>query len=303
MLWIIIGSILSIVAIILLCILNSRDKGKVFRPNIIVAVLPLALCIFVASVAVVPANNVGVIYSPFRGVSTQTLPEGMHQKGVLDKVYNISTEIQTSTLQNISGQTKDSQYITMVVDVKYRVDSAKAYEVFRQFRDLNNVSKNLIAPVVQRSIEAVSTQFNVIDILGEGRNDLYKGIENELKTRFAESGISFYSINFVDTDAGVAIEQAIQAEAVAKKAVETAEQERLKAEIEAQKRVVEAQANKDKAAIEAETKIIEAEAEAKANAAIANSITPQLLEKMEMEARLKWGWVTVQGGSVITDAR
>ena len=111
------------------------------------------------------------------------------------------------------------------------------------------------------------------------------------------------AINFSDTDAGEEIEKAIQDEAIAKKRVETAEQERLRVQIEAQQRVIEASADKEKASIQAEIKLIEAHAEAEANRIISESITPELLEKMEMEARLKWGWVIVNGGSVITDIR
>ena len=51
---------------------------------------------------------------------------------------------------------------------------------------------------------------------------------------------------------------------------------------------------------EAEAKQIAAEAEAKANRVIAESITENLLKKMEMEARQEHGWVEVQGSSVVT---
>ena len=32
---------------------------------------------------------------------------------------------------------------------------------------------------------------------------------------------------------------------------------------------------------------------------IANSMTPELLKKMEMEARLKHGWVEIQGSNTV----
>lgn len=298
MLIIIIGVVLAIIAFG--AIIGSGGK-PLFAT--LAAGFILLVAVVVASIAIVPANNVGVVYSPFNGVSQQTLSEGWSRKGVFDKIYNISTEIQTVTLENVSGQTKDSQYITMIVDVKYKVDNDKAFEVFKQFRNLKNVANSLISPTVQRSIESVSTNYNIMEVLGEKRNDIYKEIELDLKERLLTNGISFVSINFTDTDAGSSIEQAIQNEAIAKKAVETAEQDRLKAQVKAQERIVEAQANKDKAKLEAETKLIQAQAEAEANRALSQSITPELLAKMEMEARQKWGWVTVNGGSVIADAR
>lgn len=279
-------AILSILVLVggigALAVYNKNKAGKAVRGNLILPVIVAALVFSGSMFTVVPANSVGIVYSPFVGVLEETLPEGMHVKGPFDAVYTLSTEVQTHSIQNITGQTKDSQYITMEIDVKYCVDTAEGMKVFKQYRSLNNVAANLISSTVQRSIESVTTQYNIIEVLGEKRNEIYTLIEKELTERLAASSITFVSINFVDTDAGDAIEQAIQAEAIAKKAVETAEQERLKAEIEAQ------------------TVLIEAQAEADANRIISESITPELLQKMEMEARLEHGWITVYGGSVVT---
>ncbi|MDR1117406.1 MAG: hypothetical protein LBL09_04080 [Oscillospiraceae bacterium] len=297
----------AIVTVALFILLGMKKEGEniykfKIRGRQLLCVFGLLIMGF-GCYAVVPANSVGILYSPFSGVSDNTLPEGIHIKSPFDTIYMLSTEVQTQSIADVSGQTKDAQYLTMVVDIKYRVDPQHAFEVFKQFRTLENMNRSLIAPTVQRSIESVTTQYNVIAVLGESRNEVYKGVEEELSARLADNGVSFYSMTFTDTDAGSAIENAIQAEAVAKKAVETAEQERLKAEIEAQKRVVEAQADQDKARIDAETKVIGAQAEAEANRLLAQSITEQLIRLKEAEARMKHGWITVQGGTAIVDTR
>ena len=93
----------------------------------------------------------------------------------------------------------------------------------------------------------------------------------------AKYGVEFYSISITDMDAGEAIENAITAEAVAKKAVETAEQELLKAEMDAKQKSVAAQAEQDAARIQAETKIIPAQAEKEANEMLQMSLTEQIL--------------------------
>ena len=116
--------------------------------------------------------------------------------------------------------------------------------------------KHYLTPLVQRAIEEVMTEYNVIDILGEERNAVYTEIELAVKTRLQKSGIEFFSLVLLDTDAGQAIEQAIEREAVAKKEVETASQAQAKANVEAQTKVIQASAA-------AEVKIIEAEAAAK----------------------------------------
>ena len=298
---IIIAIVFAIVTFVFFGLDFKEEQFKLNKKQLL-AVLPLLL-ILLNLFTIVPANHVGILYSPFEGVREETISEGLKKKGILDKVYKINTEVQTVKLQGITGQTKDSQWVDMIIDVKYKVNPGTAFQVFQQYRNLENVGINLIPSTVQRSIESITTQYNVMDILGEARNNVYIGIEQELKTRLATTGIEFISINFIDTDAGPGIEAAIEKQAIAKQAVETAEEERQKAEIEAQKAVVTAEADKQAASIKAETKLIEATAEAEANKKLSESITPQLIEKMEMEARLKHGWVTIQGGNPIVDTR
>ncbi len=283
MFWLIASIIVFLILFALLGV--DRREGKWhLRPQQFASLGAFVLMGF-SMVAIVPANSVGIVYSPFTGVSEKTLAEGWHTKGPFDQIYTISSEVQTKTLENITGQTKDAQYITMAIDVKYRVDTDKAFEVFKQYRTLDNVDTALINPTAQRSIEEITTKYNIIDVLGGARSEIYKGIETELSTRLASSGITFVSINFVDTQAPEEIETAITAEAVAKKAVETAEQELKKAETDAQQAVVKAQAEQDKAKIEAETKLIAAQAQAEANKLLADSLTDPLLREKWLE---KW---------------
>lgn len=233
----------------------------------------------------IPANSVGIVYSPFGGTKEQTLSEGFHTKNIFDKVYKVSTEVQTMTVETLTTQTKDAQFLTSVLDIKYRVNTSNAYLVFKQFRTLKNMSENLIVPTTQRVLEHVTTQYNVIDILGEKRNTIYSELESALSEEFAKYGVEFYSISITDMDAGESLESAITAEAVAKKAVETAEQNLLKTETEAKQKSVQAQAEQDAAKIKAETKLIEAEAEKKANELLNQSLTDMVLQ---MEWIEKW---------------
>ena len=61
----------------------------------------------------------------------------------------------------------------------------------------------------------------------------------------------------------------------------------------------DAEVQKIKAEAEAEKTKIAAQAEAEANMLIDNSITEDLIRMKEAEARLKHGWVTVQGAQAV----
>jgi regulator of protease activity HflC (stomatin/prohibitin superfamily) len=286
MFWFIIGIVVTIGLFIFLG-LNIDGRGRSswkWSAKQLLAIFGLLLCLF-GCIAKVPANHVGIVYSPFGGTKDTTLSEGFNTKSPFDTVYKISTEVQTVQIENLTTQTKDAQYVTTILDIKYRVNASNAFLIFKQYRTLENMSGNLIMPTTQRSLELVTTNYNVIDILGEKRSDIYAELDAALATEFAKYGVEFISISIIDMDAGAELEAAIMAEAVAKKEVETAEQNLLKAEMEAKQQSVQAQAEQDAARIEAETRLIEAEAEKKANEMLSQSLTPNILQMQWIE---KW---------------
>lgn len=296
MLWIIIGIIVTIVLFVVFGLYENDNCDIAWKPcwGQVFSLLGLLLCLF-GFITKIPANHVGIVYSPFGGTKDATLSEGFNTKNPLDKIYKISTEVQTKTVENLTTQTKDAQYVTSMLDIKYKVSASNAYMIFKQYRTLDNMSNNLIVSATQRVLEHITTTYNVIDILGEKRNDIYNELEISLAEEFALYGVEFVSITINDMDAGEALESAITAEAVAKKEVETAEQNLLKAETEAKQKSVQAKAEQEAAKIEAETKLIEAEAEKKANEMLNQTMTPEILQKLWIE---KWNGVvpTYYGG-------
>lgn len=283
-------SIIVVIGIFVGCGFYKKDRydiGWKLQCKQFLALLGLLLMI-PAFITKVPANSVGIKYSAFNGTDKNTLSEGFHFKTPFDKVYNISTEIQTTTVTNLTTQTHDAQYVTSTLDVKYRVNPTNAYLIFTQFRTLDKMSSSLIVPTTQRALELITTNYNVMDVLGEKRSEIYSALDVALSEELAKYSVEFISVSIVDMDAGEQIEAAITAEAVAKKAVETAEYELAKAQTEAKKAAVIAEAEKEAAKIKAETEIIEAEAEKTANELLQKSLTDLILRQQWIE---KWDGV------------
>ena len=255
-----------------------------FKPNkkMFLAVIPLALFLLVNAVVTVPANAVGVKYSKIYGTSEQTLNEGIHLvTPFVDQVYMFDLTVQERTDEEVLIQTKDAQWVKVNVNVKYQINQADAFKVYQGYKTLDNLNTNIIGNYTQEALNQVCTQYNVIDILGEKRNEFVAKTQELLAEKFATEGVTLKSITVKDIDAGEEIEKAISDEAVAKKAAETAKQ------------------NQEKAKIEAETKVIEAQGEADANRVLAESVTDELIRLKEAEARQKWGWITVQGADSV----
>jgi regulator of protease activity HflC (stomatin/prohibitin superfamily) len=296
MFWLILGLLVTVVLFVALGFkevtipaknMYEREKTEIqwsLSKRQVFALVGLLICLFGFYVKI-PDNSVGIVYSPFNGTKTEALSEGFHAKSPFDKVYKISTLTQSMTVKDLTTQTKDAQYLTSQLDIKYKVDSTNAYIVFKQYRTLDNMSKNMIIPITQKVLELVTTQYNIIDILGEKRSEVYTKLDLALAEEFAKYGVEFVSISISDMDAGEALEKAISDEAVAKKAVETAEQNLKKAEIDAKQQSVLAQAEQDAAKIKAETMKIEAQAQKEANELLNFSLSDLILQQQWIE---KW---------------
>ena len=234
------------------------------------------------SVSTVPANSVGIKYNKFSGVQDGTYSEGVYFKVPFVERFNIiDTTVQERTDEKVPVQTKDAQLVNMVSNVKYRVMPDKAFQIYKNYTTLENLNTNIIGNYTQQAMNEVCSEYNVIDILGEKRNEVISLATEALKEKFAKEGVELKSLTIKDMDAGEAIEKAISDEAVAKKAAETAKQKQ------------------EQAKADAETKRIQVQGEADANRILSESVTPELIQMKEAEARLKHGWVTVQGADAV----
>lgn len=150
---------------------------------------------------------------------------------------------------------------------------------------------------MKSKISEVTTDYTMMDIYSGDRAKINTQLTEALSEKLGdEFGIDVIDASIIDVHPDEQLQQTIndRVTAMQKKQQAEAEQETIK--VQNQTKILEAQAD-------AQAKQIAAEAEAKANSTISASLTDKLLKKMEMEAREKHGWVTVQGGTVVTDTK
>lgn len=245
----------------------ESENHKFFQKKQLLAIIPLIVFVLLCCVVFIPSNTVGIKWSAFHGTSNKTLEEGIHIKSPLDKIYLIDTKVQERTIKDVTVQTKDAQFVTTVVNVKFKVDKDNAYAVYKGYGTLDSLKKNIVSNYSQKAIESVVTQYDIISVLGDKKNEIYDKATDKLEEMLSEEGVDLVQLTIKDMDAGDEIENAIKEEAIAKKQVETAEQNRLKAE-------------KD-----AETKVIKAKGEAEANKILTEELTDAVLQDKWIE---KW---------------
>lgn len=261
-------SVLLLAATIATLITTLKKKNEFgcvtlkWNKKSLLSIIPLGLLVFVQSICLIPSNTVGVKYSALHGTSKDTLKEGVHfVTPFVDKIYKIDTTVQERTDDNVSVQTKDAQWAKMQVNVKYEVSKSNAFKVYKQYKTMDALKDNIIGNYAQNAMNEVCSNYNIIDLLGDKRNEIINQATDILKQDLEKEGVTLKMLTIKDLDAGKKIEKAISDEAVAKKQVETAKQKQ------------------EKARTEAETKLIEAESEANANAVKTKALTPEVLQE------------------------
>lgn len=253
MVLIIISIILAVITALVLGVTIKKDDDGYkedieYKWNIkqLLGLLWLVLILF-KCFTTVPANSVGIEYDPLNGgVQKETLKEGFKFKNPLTKVYKITTKVTELNFNNVSVQTSDSQFVNAVIQVQVNIDKEQASTYFAKYGDLKlEEITNTINTSIQKQLESVTIKYNIMELLGEKRNDIVNETQKLAYEELYKDGIILNRLILVDTDAGEAVEKAIQNEAIAKKNVETAKYKKEQAEIEGEAKVIEAKKQKE----------------------------------------------------------
>lgn len=299
--------------------------GKVIAGVVIVAALAGG-AYTATSLEKVGQGEIGIVYTVSDGVSDETLSPGWHFVGPFAKVKTYPVSQQQLVLSNNPGDygakehddwhvdaPADGGMVKLNMTVNYNFMADRVTDLYERFNGMDGDA--IVDSMVQNSIVAyikeVTPQFSVMDIYSDKRAEVSKAITEYLNSKLNdEYGINISSALIIDVQLDDALMQKVQAKEQAKQDAEKAELDKQTAiaQGEADKAKAEADAavKKIKAEASAEQTRIAAEAEADANKMINATITPELIDMKEAEARLEHGWVTVQAGSdtaVVTEAK
>ena len=283
-------------------------------------VIALVITVFIAVVAAItvilcveriPVGSVGVVYSA-RGVEDVVLSQGWHFISPLKSVKEFPISQQQIVFSNDPSDYNSDEHADWSIDapasggmvkinltVNYNFQPDRVVELYSKFNGMDG--EQIVASRVQNSIIAyvkeVTPDFSVMDIYSDKKTEVNDAITSYLNEKLSnEYGITVSSALVIDVQLNETLQQKVQQKEEAKQEAEIAELEKQTAQAQAETNQVIAES-------EANIKLIEAEAEAEANRVIAASITPELIQMKEAEARLEHGWITVQGsGTVVTNA-
>lgn len=253
----------------------------------------------------------GVVYTMSDGVQEETLDPGFHFVSPFAKVKDYPIAQQQLVLSNNAADFNEEELekdthvdapadggmVKMNMSINYNFMPDRITDLYEKFNgmDGDQLVESRIKNSILAYIKEVTPQFSVMDIYSDKRAEVGQAITDYLNSKLNdEYGIQVTSASIID----VQLDEELQAKVQAK---EQAKQDAEKAELDKQTAIAQGEAAKAKAEADAQVTITNAQAEAEANRLISESITQELIDMKEAEARMEHGWITVNGaGSVVT---
>lgn len=268
----------------------------------------IALIVVLTCSTIVPAGYVGVVYSMNGGVQEEVLQQGWNFIGPMKtvKLFTVGDEQLILSKDSRDGSPEDDSFAVSTADnanidisfqMSYRYQMDTVVDTYKQFKGMDgeDIISSRVSTVLKSKISEITTDYSMMDIYSGNRSKINDKITAYLNEELGSAyGIEVLDASIIDVHPDEQLQKTIdeRVTAMQKKEQAIAEQETIRVQNET--KLMQAQA-------EADAKLIEAQAEAEANKVIAESITPELIEMQEAEARMEHGWVEVQGaGTVVT---
>lgn len=270
------------------------------------AVIVISLISVYFCIKQIPAGYAGVVYSINGGIQDEILTQGWHLVSPTKKVreFTIGNEQLLLTKDKREGSKEDDSFkvstsddasIAISFQMSYRFNEEVLTDTYKKFKGMDGESivNQRVKSVLKSKVSEITTKYSMMDIYSGNRAGINDEITKYLDEEFKdEYGLEVLDASIIDVHPDEKLKVAIDNRVTALQKKQQAQAEQEEAKVKAETKLIEAKN-------EAKIKKTQAEAEADANRRIAESITPELIKMKEAEARLKHGWVTVQGADAI----
>ena len=254
---------------------NPRVVGNLAG---LVGIVLIIGSLVLGSFTTIPAGTRGVVIR-FSATTGTILQEGLRTKlPFLDSVVIMSVQTQKYEA-NSSAVTDDLQDVSTTIALNWHLDAGEADDVYRTL-GLEFIER-IAAPAIQETIKQVTAKFNAEDLILR-RDEVKAAITESLSNRLLERGIVTETVSITNFQFSSTFTAAIEAKVAAEQAVLEATNKLERVKVEAQQAEAhaggEADARIAQAVGEAEYIRVVTEAQVAANAAIAESLTPEVLQ-------------------------
>ncbi|WP_330729640.1 prohibitin family protein [Bacillus subtilis] len=287
---------------------ENKMKKYIKRGAFTVGGVTVALVLWFNFTETINQGHAGVVYSRSHGVEDKTLGQGLHFVNPIKRIteYPVSTEV--VNYNKLSLATKDGKPLTVDITIEYLNNVEKLPYIYNKFKGQKPeaIEESWLKSRLKESALEVTSKYTILEVFQNReviRTDILKQFQKDVK----KHGFVIENVVFGTPHPDEKTQKAIQNVVDAQQAVEKLKVDKQKAQLEAERQKIEAQGKADaeieKAKGEAESTKVKAQAEADANKLLNDSLTDKVLKKEELDARMKHGWVEIQGGTPLIETQ
>lgn len=235
----------------------------------------LALSVGGCSPASVDAGQVGV-KTVWGAVQPDVYQEGIYLTWVGQDIISMDARMQKKEA-SATASSKDLQVVSAVIALNYRIDTAKAPNIYQGIGNLAQVESNIVDPVLQEAVKTATAQYNAEELITQ-RREVKDAISTYVKQRLEQSFLIVTDLSIVNFSFDSKYQDAIEAKQVAEQSALTASNDLKRIEVEAKQAEAQALGR-------ANAMLVEARAEAERQALLRATMTPELVQ---WQAIQKW---------------
>jgi len=270
---------------------RSMDIGDFKLPKLrtvgMIILLVIIIIVLWGTFVIIPAGHRGVVLF-WGSVENRIMGEGLNFKvPIAENVIKVDVKVQPHPFKEIDASSKEYQMVKMTGMMNFHIDPSFVNDLYQKV-GLDFADK-VIDPAFNDFVKEVVPTYPIGEILPK-REEIRKRAMTKLGDNLSRYHIIVDDIYFANIRFSPGYEGAVEAKQVAQQQVETQKQVLAQREIEAQQKVATAKG-------EAESILVVAQGQAKANDALARSISPILVQYKGIE---KWNGILpqVSGGAV-----
>ncbi len=196
---------------------------------------------------VIQSQQVGII-TKF-GAIDGTVGEGLH---LINPFTTDIVKMDISTLKeetSASAASKDSQTVSTVVAVNYKIQQDKVIDVYRAYRKDYVTIK--IQPAIQEAVKAATAKYTAEELITK-REEVKGVMFDDLRNRLASDSIIVTELMITNFDFSAQFNAAIEAKVTAEQEAQKAKNDLARVEFEAQQQIERAKAEAEAIRIQAE---------------------------------------------------
>lgn len=262
-----IGFLLIVVGIALAVLSRQAKQPTLLRTALGVMGVGLVVSVMSSAFIVIPAGQVGVVFSALNGIKPNSLEAGYHfRMPGIETVTLYDTRLQELTLsrlgedgpnidESIHARSKEGLEISIDVTTQFRIKSDQVSKIHRELGP--NYLNTVIRPQIRSKVRDGVGQFTASDLISTKRSELERRIVNDLNSVFDKNNLELITVLLREIRIPASLAKVIEEKQTAEQMVQIENNRLQQSKIAAQRKIAEAQG-------ESTAAIARAEGEAKA---------------------------------------